>query len=132
MNPQGLSPEVTAFIADYIESVVQLEVLLLLQASPAREHAAADLGKQLAVDPAWADAQLSNLADRGLLSRTAPPSPQYRYNPKSQELDHAVQGLARAYADRRVSVISAIFSKPSEQLRSFADAFKIRRDDSNG
>lgn len=132
MNPEGIPPDVISFIADHIESVVQLEVLLLLQATPATEYAAVELAKKLAIDPVWAEGQLTNLCNRGLLTSTPPPNSLYRYAPKAPELDRAARGLAQAYADRRVSVISAIFSKPSEQIRSFADAFKLRRDNPGG
>jgi hypothetical protein len=47
-------------------------------------------------------------------------------------MDRAIAGLAQAYTDRRVSVITLIFSKPVDKLRSFTDAFKLRRDDPRG
>ena len=132
LNPQGLPADVAAFIADHIDSVVQLEILLLLQAVPGKNFAAAELAKHLAVDAAWADAQLADLGTRGLLACTSDPQPAYRYAPRTSDIDGAVKGLARAYADRRVSVISAIFSKPSEQIRSFADAFRLRKEGPRG
>ena len=36
--------------------------------------------------------------------------------------------LDRAYAERRVTVINLIFSKPIDKLRSFADAFRIKKE----
>jgi len=36
-----------------------------------------------------------------------------------------------SYADRRVTVIGLIFSKPVDKIRSFADAFRIRKDRSD-
>ena len=44
------------------------------------------------------------------------------------DLHRAVAGLAREYAARRVTVIGLIFSKPVDKIRSFADAFRLRRD----
>jgi hypothetical protein len=43
-------------------------------------------------------------------------------------LDAAVAQLAKDYAERRVSVITLIFSKPVDKLRTFADAFRLRKD----
>jgi hypothetical protein len=43
-----------------------------------------------------------------------------------------VNDLARAYAERRVNVIALIFSKPATSLRHFADAFRLRKDRSDG
>jgi hypothetical protein len=117
---------VRRFLNDHVESVVQVEALLLLHARPDEAFGRADVAAALKVEPAWAEAQLSNLRDRGILSEVAAGS--YRWAPATPEIGAAVAGLARAYADRRVTVIGLIYAKPSEPLRSFADAFRIRKD----
>jgi hypothetical protein len=126
-DPQ-IPQEVQAFIADHIESVVQLEVLLLLHAAPQRVLSAADIGTELRIDPAWAGEQLVNLCSRGILTCTTTGESLYRYSPRTPEMDRAVAGLAQAYTDRRVTVIGLIFSKPVDKIRSFADAFRLRKD----
>ena len=137
MGAQGIPQEVKAFIAEHIDSVMQLEVLLLLHKSPQQSFNASDLARELRIDPAWAQNQLADLTARGLLVQpTATPDggsePQYRYQARTPELHRAVTGLAQEYADRRVTVISLIFSKPVDKIRSFADAFRIRKDRSDG
>ena len=123
----GIPPDIIEFVADHIGSVVQLEVLLLLHAEPGREWAGAELAEQLRIEPAWAAGQLASLCGSGLLACRGAPAPLYRYEPQTPELAGVVDGLARLYAERRVSVISLIFSKPPEPLRDFADAFRFRR-----
>jgi hypothetical protein len=118
---------VRSFLHDQVESVVQVEVLLLLHAEPSRAFGRADLVEALRVEAAWAEAQLSSLCGRGILAEVGPGS--YRFAPRTAEVADAVAGLARAYADRRVTVIGLIYAKPSEPLRSFADAFRIRKDE---
>jgi hypothetical protein len=125
-----IPPNVRSFLNDHVESVVQLEVLLLVYASPGRDFATADVVEALRIEPAWAEAQLSAMCARGILVRAAAGS--YRWDPATPELESAVGGLARAYADRRVSVIGLIYAKPSDQLRSFADAFRIKKDKDHG
>jgi hypothetical protein len=39
-----------------------------------------------------------------------------------------VAALAAAYRESRVAVIQLVFARPSDPLRSFADAFRMRRD----
>jgi hypothetical protein len=57
----------------------------------------------------------------------------FHYAPASgSPLDAAVAQLARDYAERRVTIITLIFSKPVDKLRSFADAFRLRKDNPNG
>jgi hypothetical protein len=108
--------------------VVQLEILLLLFGQRERAWSSDDIARELRVDAAWVDSQLGNLCTNGVVTCTTTKPLTYQYQPKSPELDQAVVGLAQAYADRRVTVISMIFSKPIDKLRSFADAFKIRKD----
>ena len=126
--------EVKAFIAAHIESVLQLEVLLLLHAQAPRQFTAAELAQELRIDAAWVSVQLASLADAGVLTAAAPApgAAPYRYEPRAADLDRAVAGLAREYAARRVTVIGLIFSKPVDKIRSFADAFRLRKDKPDG
>jgi hypothetical protein len=47
-------------------------------------------------------------------------------------LDGTVGLLATAYARRHVAVISLIHSKPLEKAKSFADAFRLRKEKKDG
>lgn len=108
-----------------MNSVVQVEVLLLLQRSEPAGLTAGAVGRELRIDGGWAGTELAYLAARGLLSVEQGPEPAYHFHPANEALRDAVTGLAKAYAERRVSVISRIFSKPSDKIRTFADAFRI-------
>jgi hypothetical protein len=130
-DTSGVSAEVSNFLADHIESVLELELLLVLRADAARAWTATDLATQLKIDPAFATAQLEKFYDRRLLSAergTDRPEPAYRYAPAPAELDAAVAAVAAAYASHRVTIIGLIFSKPTSNLKTFADAFRIRKD----
>lgn len=91
--------------------------------------------RNLRIDSGWAEGQLVELAARGLLAQINDDSAaerMFQYQPQTPELDRAVAGLSHEYAERRVSVISLIFSKPMDKIRSFADAFRIRKERSDG
>lgn len=126
MDDPGISQDVRSLIVERIDSVVQLELLLLLQANPGRAWTAAEVAQELRIEPSWATGQLDELAGRGLLASEA--SDTFRYAPQSSGLDSAVQRLSKDYAERRVTVITMIFSKPVDKLRSFADAFRLRKE----
>ena len=131
MSEEGVPPFVRAFITEHIDSVMQLELLLLLEGQPQRRWTAAELAQELRVDPAWVEPQLRRMAGVGLLETAEPQGGAvvtHRFAPRTPELRDAAAGLAAAYADRRVTVISLIFSKPTDTLRTFADAFRLRKD----
>jgi hypothetical protein len=124
--------QVKAFIADHIDSVVQLEILLLLVRRSPAECSAQDVAHELRIEPSWAAARLAELQTRGMLVVTEGTEPRYRYGPNSPALQEAINLLAKTYISHRVTVTALIFAKPPEALRSFADAFRIRKDRSNG
>ena len=130
MTDSGIPPDVRQFIADHIDSVLQLEILLLLLREPEKDFAVADVVTELRVDLAFVTEQLENLCARGMLTCVQGEKKLYRYGPRTPETQRAIEGLRTAYADRRVSVISLIFAKPVDKLRSFADAFRLRKDPS--
>jgi hypothetical protein len=123
---------VRRLIADSIDSVEQLEILLLLLQRPERTWSAESVARELRVSSLSAGDRLEDLSRDALLARVKG-SDEYRYAPASAELNEAVKGLATAYTERRVTVINLIFSKPVDKIRTFADAFRLRKkEDDNG
>jgi hypothetical protein len=51
-----------------------------------------------------------------------------RYKPESDELHRFVDTLAQAYEQRPVTLIRLIYALRDRKIRSFADAFKLRKD----
>jgi len=127
LEVEGLTEPVRRFLSEHINSVVQLEALLLVSSQPERRWTADELGRELRVEIGWAEAQLNDLCSRGLLD-CEDTVRSYTYKPKSPELQAAVNHLSSAYRERRVAVISFIYTKPSDPIRGFADAFRLRKD----
>jgi hypothetical protein len=117
---------VRALIARDINSVEQLETLLMLRAEPTRAWTPEEVSAELRTQPHSVALRLDDLVRSRLVEEAEPG--RFRYAPPKPEVARDVDGLADAYAKRRVSVISAIFSKPSEAVRSFSDAFRLRDD----
>lgn len=120
--------DVRAFIAEHISSIAELEMLLLLRSDPAKNWDVAEISKALYATPEMAAGQLSSLQNRGLLVASEEPENRYRYQPGSPELEGMVNRLAELYRDRRVSVITVLYSEPVNKVQTFADAFKLRKD----
>lgn len=125
---EGFSPAVHRIVERHIQSVAQLEVLLLLHRQRESSWTAAEVAEELRIDDAWAASQLEELVAGGFLKRD---DQGFRYAPR-EELAAGVAELEAAYRDRRVSLITLIFSKPVDKVRLFADAFRLRKDPEDG
>jgi len=119
---------VRLFLEERIHSVAQIELLLLLKKDPGRTWTAPDASRALAVPAEMAATHLAELQTAGLLSMVSASQAAYRYQPNTAELDELVESLAQVYQERRVSVITLIYSKPVDKVRTFADAFRFRKD----
>ena len=122
-----LPADVERLIADCIDSVAALEVLLLLhRRAPARLDLDA-VCRELGLDARWARTSLADLVDHGLLAHDATAGT-WAFAPNAPTAAVTVAALARAYAERRVTVVNRIYDTPSRFLRVFADAFRLRKD----
>ena len=121
----GVSTPVREFVARHIESVAQLEVLLLLRAAGDKEWSSREVAAALVIQSeAVAASWLEDLTRRGLAREQ---NGSYRYDPPS-ETRSTLDDLAESYAKYRVTLIALIFSKPSDRITHFSDAFRIRRE----
>lgn len=130
MSDAEIPKEVIDFISEHITSMEQLEVLLLLSGEPNRDWSSEAVFTAIQSSQASVTQRLLEFCDRGLLIQPAPLS--FRYLPKSQALASVVRALAATHKERRVKVIELIYRKPVDNVQSFADAFKIRKDKPNG
>ena len=120
-------PEVKQFIEHYIESVPQLESLLLLRQQPQRQWSAADLAKALYIPEDVAASLLAEFVRRGFAT-IVPPDARYAYRIRDSEADGLIHELGSIYRERRVAVISLIYSKPLHKVQTFADAFRFGKE----
>jgi hypothetical protein len=113
---------VQRFIAQYIESVSALDVLLLLRAVPGKWWSADEVGRALVTGEMAARTQLEQLGRLGLVSED---DGAFAYPPDLPQAD-TVDELAECYARRRHTVIGLIYGPGSRSATSLADAFRIR------
>lgn len=132
VSDESIPDRVKVFVTEQIDSVVQLEILLLLYRQSGQDFTAGDVASQLRIDPAWAAPQLDVLCARSVLVCAPGPPAVYRYGPRTPELHETIAQLAQSYATHRVRITTMIFSKPPDALRSFADAFRLRKEKPDG
>lgn len=111
------------FILRHIESVTQLEGLLLIRANPAERWDVAGVTRRLYAKEGDVRAALTQLCGHGLLSCTGDV---YRYEPQSEEVRGLVDRLAATYAQLLIPVTEMIHDR-ERYIRDFADAFRFRK-----
>lgn len=120
----GVPDGVTRLVARHIKSVDKLELLLLLRDQPERGWTPDAASGALRSEPRLAAQRLEELVRGGFAQRSGE---EFRYAPESDGLDRDVGELADCYARRRHTIISLIYSAPSDAIQSFSDAFRLRR-----
>jgi hypothetical protein len=121
----GLSPVIQQLLGDPVDSVEALELLLLLRRSPDTFWSSDAAAQQLGIRRELSERKLTQLAGRNLLVRGLETGA-YRYAPADDEVRAAVDELAAAYDEQRITVINAIYSANVERLRAFANAFRLK------
>ena len=125
--PTDIPSDVRRFIVDHIDSVEQLEVLLLLHRNPARWWTAADVNAEIRTSLASAADRLRDLAERRLAGVEPGTLPRYRFAPVDAAVGGLVSRVAETYRKHRVAIVTLVYSKPSDAVRDLADAFRLGR-----
>lgn len=127
--PEGeaaLPPAVRELIARRIDSIAELEALLLLFNEPHARWDAAAVARRLYVPEPQALEVLRRLAERGLASVDGGC---WRFAPSAPAIGEAVGALAALYAQRLIAITALIHAKPARGIEEFARAFVLRRNE---
>ncbi|HET8938575.1 MAG TPA: hypothetical protein VFN67_34255 [Polyangiales bacterium] len=119
-------PEVVRkLIAERIDSIPELEAILLLRQYREKSWSVNDAGQALYVSATVATHVLNVLTERGFL---ACENQQFRYAPEDPDLEANVTLLASTYSKHLIAVTNIVHAKPSASVRLFAQAFRFRKD----
>lgn len=127
MTNGRLDAHIQDFIASCINSVEQLEILILL-----RQKAQLDvetINRELRTSEASVEKRLNDLIRKNLIAILEKDGRAiYAYDPP-ERLISVIDELVVLYGTHRVAIINAIFSKPSDMLKDFSEAFRLREKD---
>ena len=125
MEDFEFSEEFCRFIQGTITAVDAAELLLWYRAHQEKAFALEEAGAKLGPGIRAGDAEkyLRLFEARGLLLQV---DGGYRYRPES-ELAPQVEKLAVAYNQRPVTLIRVIYAFRDSSIKSFADAFRLRK-----
>ncbi len=120
-----LSDEVVRFIADYIDSVPQLEALLLLWDTAPRAWSVDELAGRIYVSPQATQDIASTLERRRLVRRDERGA--YAFDPDAASAASMAE-VAGTYRRRLAQVAGLIHSKASQGVLEFARAFRLKKE----
>ncbi|HET8796648.1 MAG TPA: hypothetical protein VFO89_03110 [Thermoanaerobaculia bacterium] len=120
------STALSRFLQQRLTSIDQVQIVLLLRRNPARTWTAPEVAAEVGTPPESAAMRLFLLASSGVIAFEATGIPRYRYAGGDPETDALLQELAEVH-EAAPGVIAAIVGAPPDPLRSFADAFKLKK-----
>lgn len=124
-NPQHISEDLKTFIKQKIQTVLRLEVLLLLHHQQSRSFSAAEVANELGCEKDAAKDQLTALEAIGVVVQSEADDDKYEYHPLNASLGSLVEQLALNYSRQRVPILSVILADHPDKIRLFAEAFRI-------
>jgi hypothetical protein len=120
--------EVYRFILLQIDTVPQLEALLLLWRKRPQSFSEEELASQLFVDSTTAREIAKDLIRAELVGANGSAPQRYCYESKSARMDALMDALASLYRRELVNISKLIHSKAPSVARDFARAFKFTKD----
>jgi hypothetical protein len=126
---EGLPARVRDFLLAYVDSIEQLEVLLLLASRPTSALTTVEIADELRTAPSSAANRLVKLRDHRLVDVL--PGDRHRIH-ADPELAETLRQVAECYRQRRVTVVTLIYSRPSDVVRVFTNAFVLKKGPKDG
>jgi hypothetical protein len=121
--------DVQHFILKRIDSIAELEAMLLLSGHSGQAWSTPDVARRLYVNEQETATVLARLQGEGLVVAQPGDPPTYRYQPITPELEEIARRVLDSYQKHLVPVTNLVHSKPRTRIQEFADAFKLRKDE---
>jgi hypothetical protein len=120
-----IAPRVLKFVSENLDTVPELEALLLMSESGDRAWTDVELGSRTYVSPQAARLVLEALCRRGFVTADASA---FRFAPSTAENRELIQELAAAYRLHLIPLTTFLHSKGTSSVKEFARAFDMKRD----
>jgi hypothetical protein len=128
VSQQELDPSLRIFISRYIQSIEELEILLLFDREPHITWSAQQIYDIILSTPASVERWLNELVGHGLLEKAPAVATGY-CRCSDPELSSQIAMLAKIYRISPVRVIEAMCKRGYLAGQSLADAFKLKNTD---
>lgn len=127
MTAGGLSAEVAAFLGANIDSIPQMETLLLLHEGRNRSWTADQIAARIYLEPHEVAALLRRLQQRRLVEAGGEEEGSFRYDAR-WDAHGVMEKVAVAYRSQLIAVTRFVHGKASPAVLDFARAFDLKKD----
>ncbi|MGH8176405.1 MAG: hypothetical protein ACREV5_09110 [Steroidobacter sp.] len=128
MHLPDIPEHVLQFIAEKIDTVPQLEALLLLWENQSQTWESGVVAARIYVRPDVCAEILQTLQRRELIRSEPGSPPRYRYNPDWDKSGDLMVQVATAYQRHLVPIATFIHSRGPSSVREFARAFDFKKE----
>jgi len=124
---QIIPSDIQQFIQDRIDSIAQMEALLLLRESPDTWWDEPSIAERLYIPVKDCRPVTTGLHSAGLFMKedTEKGEGRYRYRPANGDLREMVDRLAYYYAHHLVPISHLVHAKSRSRIQEFSRAFKL-------
>jgi hypothetical protein len=127
MNAPAIPARVIEFLAENIDTVPQLEALLLMWQAPNQRWSVEELAVRLYVSNEEAAATIRALQMRALIVSEGQPN-SYHFSADWDASGTLMSDVAQAYRHHLIHITKFIHSRASSAVRAFARAFDLKKD----
>ena len=127
MPTSSLPLDIKELLSKHIESVGQLEALFIFFERQEKVWTPELLGRELRSNTTSAARQMAHLSLHGFIQPAAGKDA-FQFSSDDKNICHNVERLHSYYKEMSVAMIAYIYEKPQDKLKTFADAFKLRKD----
>jgi hypothetical protein len=128
--PDVIPDDIQQFLVANIESILQLEALLLLRRHQDQKLSCESIARGLYVGPLDIAGTLRKLVRRGLVvTEVRGEISVFQYNYTNQAVVEVVDRVADLYTKYLIPVTNFIHQRPPKSLQEFSDAFKLNEDE---
>ena len=125
---QQISDRLRRFLKESIQTVLRLEILLLLHDQQPRTFTVSGVANRLGFETDTTAAELEQLEAIGAVVQSKSYKTKYKYGPRNKTLESLIDQLALQYSKHRIPIMSVMLADHPDRTRLFAEAFRIIRE----
>jgi predicted transcriptional regulator len=119
-----LSGDIQQFLERNVHSIEQLEILLLLRASPDREWTVREVYQRVLTNETSVAQSLGKLSEHGLVRKADESAFQFETSPNTEKI---LEELAQLYKEKPTRILYALYGAQRPELEAFTQAFRVRK-----